>query len=215
MWIKHILQITISWDIIFPTLFGRKDDRVTIDRQNDGGPVISNRSIEIRRRKRQIIHIIHYSTTVIEGLGLGMWLVCVVLLFGWISSYVSTAVAATVNLACAMILVPFSHLFNEHRIKVMVLERGWVFAMKNAIRFNILSRLAPIPNHYIQNIESNRLDMNNLDGKTIGKSRNKEKIQSIIRSPVPPKKNDIGTQLDEVSYGQKIEGVLPNQVPAV
>ena len=208
-------QITISWDIIFPTLFGRKDDRVTIDRQNDGGPVISNRSIEIRRRKRQIIHIIHYSTTVIEGLGLGMWLVCVVLLFGWISSYVSTAVAATVNLACAMILVPFSHLFNEHRIKVMVLERGWVFAMKNAIRFNILSRLAPIPNHYIQNIESNRLDLNNCDGKAIGKSRNKEKIQSIIRSPVPPKKNDIGTQLDKGSYGQKIEGVLPNQVPAV
>ena len=97
----------------------------------------------------------------------------------------------------------------------MVLERGWVFAMKNAIRFNILSRLAPIPNHYIQNIESNRLDLNNCDGKTIGKSRNKEKIQSIIRSPIPSKKNDIGTQLDKGSYGQKIEGVLPNQVPAV
>ena len=199
----------------FSHLICRKDDRVTTDRQNDGGPVISNRSIEIRRRKRQIIHIIHYSTTVIEYLGLGMWLVCVVLLFGWISLYVSTAVAATVNLACAMILVPFSHLFNEHRIKVMVLEHGWIFAMKNAIRFYIDSRIAPIPNHCIRNQDGKRLGSNNNDGNTIGKSRNPDSIHSIVRSSVPPKKNDVGMKLDKGSYGQKIEDVLPNQVPVV
>ena len=215
--INHIYayQITISWDMIFSTLFGRKDDRVTIDRQNDGGPVISNRSIEIRRRKRQIIHIIHYSTTVIEYLGLGMWLVCQFLLFGWINSYVTSGVALTINLACAMILVPFSHLFNEHRIKVMVLEHGWIFAMKNAIRFNIDSRIAPIPNHCIRNQEGKSLGSNNNDGRSIGKSRNQESIQSIVRSSVPPKKNDVSTKLDKGSYGQKIEDVLPNQVLAV
>ena len=201
--------------MIFSTLFGRKDDRVTIDRQNDGGPVISNRSIEIRRRKRQIIHIIHYSTTVIEYLGLGMWLVCQFLLFGWINSYVTSGVALTINLACAMILVPFSHLFNEHRIKVMVLEHGWGFAIKNAIRFDVGSRVAPIPNHCIQGKESNRLGSINFDRKTFGKSRNQESIQSIIRSPVPPRGNGIGAKLDKGSHRQKIEGVLPNQVPAV
>ena len=97
----------------------------------------------------------------------------------------------------------------------MVLEHGWIFAMKNAIRFDIDSRIAPIPNHCIRNQEGKRLGSNNNDGNIIGKSRNQDSIHSIVRSSVPPKKNDVGTKLDKGSYGQKIEDVLPNQVPVV
>ena len=80
----------------------------------------------------------------IEWLGIAMWFVCELLLFSGIDSYVSNSIALTANYTCAMVLVPFSHLFNEHRIKVMVLEDGWFFAIKNAIRFNIDDRVVSI-----------------------------------------------------------------------
>ena len=188
---------------------------MTIDRRRDGDLAVTDRSIELRRRKREIIAIIHHATTMIEYFGFSMFLVIQFLLIGGITSHVSNGIALTLKITCPMILVPFSHLFNEHRIKVMVLERGWGFAIKNAIRFDVGSRVAPIPNHCIQGKESNRLGSINFDGKTFGKSRNQESIQSIVRSSEPPKKNDVGTKLDKGSYGQKIEDVLPNQVPAV
>ena len=176
---------------------------------------MSNRSIELRRRKREIINIIHHATTMIEYFGFSMFFVIQFLLLGGIISHVSNGIALTLKIACPMILVPFSHLFNEHRIKVMVLEHGWIFAMKNAIRFNVDSRVAPISNRSTQNRENNGLGTNNIDVKITGKILNQEHIQCIIPPPAPPKKNDIGTKLDKSSYGQKDEYGLPNQVPTV
>ena len=149
---------------------------------------MSNRSIELRRRKREIIAIIHHATTMIEYFGFSMFLVIQALLLGGIISHVSNGIALTLKITCPMILVPFSHLFNEHRIKVMVLEHGWIFAMKNAIRFNVDSRVAPVLNRSTQNRETNGPDTNNIDAKIIGKLPNQERMQSIIPPPEAAKK---------------------------
>ena len=149
----------------------------------------------------------------IEWLGFIMLFVVQLLLFGRIISDVFNGFALTLNLTCKMILVPFSHLFNEHRIKVMVLEHGWIFAMKNAIRFDIDSRVAPVLKNSTQNREKNGSDTSNMDAKIIGKIPNQERMQSIIPPPAPYKKNCINAKLDENTYGQKDEHVLPNQVP--
>ena len=148
----------------------------------------------------------------IEYFGFSMYFVVQFLLFGGIISHVSNGFALTLNLTCTMILVPFSHLFNEHRIKMMVLEHGWIFAMKNAIRFNVDSRVAPILNRSTKNLGSNGPVSNNIDLKSVGKFLNKERMQSIDQSP---KKNDISVKLDKSSYGQKDECGLPNQVSIV
>ena len=95
----------------------------------------------------------------------------------------------------------------------MVLEHGWIFAMKNAIRFNVDSRVAPVLNRSTQNREKNGPDTNNIDAKIIGKLPNQERMQSIIPPPEPAKKNYNNEKSDKNSYGQKGEHGLPNQVP--
>ena len=147
----------------------------------------------------------------IEWLGIAMWFVCELLLFSGIDSYVSNSIALTANYTCAMVLVPFSHLFNEHRIKVMVLEDGWFFAIKNAIRFNIDDRVVPILNHSTRNRENNVPSSNNFDANQVmGKFRNQR--QSIIPPPVSPKKMDRGMKSNDGTYEQKSEHGLPHQV---
>ena len=95
----------------------------------------------------------------------------------------------------------------------MVLEHGWIFAMKNAIRFNVETRVAPILSRPTQNRENNGSDTNNMDAKIIRKFHNQDLMQSIIPPPpAPSKKNYISTKLDENTYGQKGEHGLPNQV---
>ena len=207
--IEHILQIAIALDTFSSILFYRKDDRVTIDRQNGGDLAISSHSIELRRRKREIIHIIHNATTMIEWLGIAMWFVCELLLFSGIDSYVSNSIALTANYTCAMVLVPFSHLFNEHRIKVMVLEEGWLFAIKQAIRFNIDSRVVPILNHSTGNPKNNGPSSKDFHAKVIGKFRNQ--THSINPTQIPSKKMDRDTKSDIGSYEQKDGHDLPNQ----
>ena len=208
--IEHIfLQIAITLDTISIILFDRKDDRVTIDRQKGGDLAISSHSIELRKRKREIIHIIHHATTMIEYLGIAMWFFCELLPFSGINAYVTNSIALIANNTCAMVLVPFSHLFNEHRIKVMVLEEGWVFAIKQAIRFNIDSRVVPMLNHSTGNRKNNGPSSNDFDAKVNGKFCNQ--TQSIDATQVTSKKMDRDTKSDNGSYEQKDEYDLPNQ----
>ena len=140
----------------------RKDDRVTIDRRRDGDLAVTDRSIELRRRKREIVHIIHNITWIMESLGLVIGFV-----FQQIFSDMNPNICANLifiqNLISAKTLVPFTHLFNEYRIKVMVLERGWVFAMKNALQFNIVPRVAPESNLTVRNQENNGTGSKNIN----------------------------------------------------
>ena len=137
-------------------MFDRKDDRMTIDRRRDGDLAITDRSIELRRRKREIVHIIHNTTWIMESLSLIIGLIVFTqILCPEINPNICAHLTFIWNLISAKTLVPFTHLFNEHRIKEMVLQRGWIFAMKNALQFNIVSRVAPESNLLARNPENN------------------------------------------------------------
>ena len=134
----------------------RKDDRMTINRQRDEDLAVTERSIEIRRRKRKIVHIIHNTTWIMESLGLIIGFVFQQILCSETNPNICANLIFIQNLINAKTLVPFTHLFNEHRIKIMILERGWVFAMKSALQFNIVPRVAPVvPNLSTRNPENN------------------------------------------------------------
>ena len=93
----------------------------------------------------------------------------------------------------------------------MVLEYGWFFEIKNAIRFNIDDRVVPILNHSTRNRENNVPSSNNFDANQVmGKFRNQR--QSIIPPPVSPKKMDRGMKSNDGTYEQKSEHGLPHQV---
>ena len=128
---------------------------MTIDRRRDGDLAITDRSIELRRRKREIVHIIHHTTWIMETLGVVIGFVFRFVGRSDIYPNIFANLIFIQNLVSAEILVPFTHLFNEHRIKVMVLQRGWIFAMKNALQFNIVPRVAPESNLLAQNPENN------------------------------------------------------------
>ena len=128
---------------------------MTIDRRRDGDLAVTDRSIGLRRRKREIVQIIHNTTWIMESLGLVILFVLQQILCSEINPNFCENVIFIHNLIIATTLVPFTHLFNEHRIKVMVLQRGWIFAMKNVLQFNIVPRVAPESNMSARNPENN------------------------------------------------------------
>ena len=128
---------------------------MTIDRRRDGDLAVTDRSIELRRRKREIVHIIHHTTWIMETLGVVIGFVFRFVGRSEIYPNIFANLIFIQNLVSAEILVPFTHLFNEHRIKVMVLERGWIFAIKNALKFSIVHRVAPESNLTARNPENN------------------------------------------------------------
>ena len=103
---------------------------MTIDRRRDADLAITDRSIELRRRKREIVHIIHHTTWIMESLGVVIGFVYWQILRYEIYPNIFANLIFIQNVISANSLVPFTHLFNEHRIKVMILERGWIFAIK-------------------------------------------------------------------------------------
>ena len=117
---------------------------MTIDRSKEGEIIKSSRSAEVRRRKREIINKIHNSSWIFESLILVFnGIVQSLYIYVEAGTYMSQSISAVLNLMCHTILIPFLHLFNEHSIKIMILEHGWFFAMKNAIRFIPASRIVP------------------------------------------------------------------------
>ena len=140
---------------------------MTIDRRRDGDLAITDRSIELRRRKREIVHIIHHTTWIMESLSLVIGLVVLTqIICPEINPNICANLIFIHNLISAKILVPFTHLFNEHRIKIMVLERGWIFAMKNALQINIVPRVAPDSNLSARNLEYSNKRSKNINVST-------------------------------------------------
>ena len=116
---------------------------MTIDRIRDGEITESSRSAELRMRKREIINKIHNSSWILESLLLIFNGIVQSLEYFETGTYISQSISATLNLMCHTIFIPFLHLFNEHSVKIMILEHGWFFAMKNAIRLSPASRMVP------------------------------------------------------------------------
>ena len=111
-------------------------------------PAPSDRSIEIRKRKRGICNIIHNSTWMIEMFILFSGFMCQLLTLRT-DPYLLQCIHDTVGLVFARIIVPFANLFTEQRIKIVVMRHGWIRAIKTALRFERFTRVVPMPNQPI------------------------------------------------------------------
>ena len=186
----------------------RKDDRMTIDRQRDEDLAVTDRSIEIRRRKRKIVHIIHNTTWIMESLGLIIGFVFQQILCSETNPNICANLIFIQNLINAKTLVPFTHLFNEHRIKIIILERGWIFAMKSALQFNIVPRVAPVvPNLSTGNTERSR--QGNVSMDILRKYPKQECIDPTDSTPEAFKNNKIANGADIM---ENDSSDLPSQV---
>ena len=185
---------------------------MTIDRRSDGDVAVTDRSIELRRRKREIVHIIHNTTWIMESLSLIIGLIVFTqILCPEINPNICAHLTFIWNLISAKTLVPFTHLFNEHRIKVMILERGWIFAIKNALKFSIAHRVAPQSNHTARNPENNgrHSKKNNVSMEILRKYPKQECVHVTGSTPEGSTRNKVTNGLDIV---EKHESDLPNQV---
>ena len=116
-------------------------------RRMDGDAPLSNQTMEVRRRKREICNRIHNSTWLIETFAIlsgGIFQ----LLALRVDPYIVSSVEDVLSLLIYRLLVPFTSLFSENRIKVIVLEQGWVSAIKTALKFNHLTEVIPIPRNH-------------------------------------------------------------------
>ena len=181
---------------------------MTIDRQRDEDLAVTDRSIEIRRRKRKIVHIIHNTTWIMESLGLIIGFVFQQILCSETNPNICANLIFIQNLINAKTLVPFTHLFNEHRIKIMILERGWVFAMKSALQFNIVPRVAPVvPNLSTGNTERSR--QGNVSMDILRKYPKQECVDPTDSTPEAFKNNKIANGADIM---ENDSSDLPSQV---
>ena len=124
----------------------RNDDHITVEgRLRCGDPPMSTRAIEIRKRKRHIVNIIHNSAWVIENLVVVSGLL---LQFFALKEdrYLSECVHDTLGLLFTRVLVPFTYLYSDHQIKIIILEEGWFRATMTALRFKKHSAIQPVGN---------------------------------------------------------------------
>ena len=185
---------------------------MTIDRRRDGDLAVTDHSIELRRRKREIVHIIHNTTWIMESLGLIIGFVFQQILCSELNANICANLIFIQNLINAKTLVPLTHLFNEHRIKIMVLQRGWIFAINNALQFNIVPRVAPIaPNLSTRNSENNGRGSrkSNVSMEILRKYPKQECIHITDSTPEAFTKNKIANGSDIM---KKDKSVLPSQV---
>ena len=115
------------------------------DRRNEGDAPPSNQAVEIRRRKREICNMVHNSTWVIETF-IVLSSVIIQFLTLRMEPYTAQSVSDTIGLLCARIVVPFTSLFAEQRIKVIVMEQGWFAAMKAALKLEHFTQIVPFNN---------------------------------------------------------------------
>ena len=110
-----------------------------------GDPMPSDQSVEIRRRKREICNMIHHSTWMLEVFIILSSIVCHFLSM-LVDPYLIQCISDRIELIVARIIVPFTNLFDERRIKIAIMERGWIYAIKTALRWNHFSEIVPNQN---------------------------------------------------------------------
>ena len=160
-------------------------------RRIDGDAPLSNQTMEIRRRKREICNRIHNSIWLIETFAIlsgGIFQ----LLALRVDPYIVSSVEDVLSLMIYRLLVPFTSLFSENRIKVIVLEQGWVSAIKTALKLKHLNKVVPIPRNLrptplrINKPSSNRLTIQqNVRSSFTATTASKDKI-AVINDLLPP-----------------------------
>ena len=114
-------------------------------RRIEGDVPASNQAIEIRRRKREICNIIHNSTWVIETSMLSIHILFEILALR-IEPYILHSISDTIGGVSTKLVVPFTTLFAEQRIKVIVMEHGWISAIKEASKLKYFTPVEPFQN---------------------------------------------------------------------
>ena len=120
---------------------------------NAGDAAPSPRWIEIRERKRKICDMIHNSTWLIEAF-VQVSGVLIQFLSLNMDSYLLQSIHDTIGLLFARIVVPLTSLFSEQKIRVAILERGWIYAIKVALKIERLSHVQPLENNH-RSVRSN------------------------------------------------------------
>ena len=160
-------------------------------RRMDGDAPLSNQTMEVRRRKREICNRIHNSTWLIETFAIlsgGIFQ----LLALRVDPYIVSSVEDVLSLLIYRLLVPFTSLFSENRIKVIVLEEGWVSAIKTTLKFKRLTQVIPIARNHrpvplrIDKPSSNHLTIQqNARSSFTATTASKDKI-AVINDLLPP-----------------------------
>ena len=121
----------------------RQDETMFRGREVNGDVAPSTRMLEIRQRKRDICNKVHNSTWLVETMGLSICLIFQLLALR-IDHYIANSIANLIGKCSGQLLGPFTLLFTENRIKVIVLEQGWISAFKTAITFKYFTPIIPL-----------------------------------------------------------------------
>ena len=167
--------------------------------------------MEIRRRKREICNKIHNSTWVIETLGLLIATIFQLLALRT-DPYLANSISELIGVFITRLLVPFTCLFAESRIKVIVLKCGWVSAIKAALKFKHFASVIPFEDNRsslpLGNQHSvNRQNVNDTNNFSIGDAELSVKRHKlvppihVVRNLSPPGNSSFSTNH------------LPNAVP--
>ena len=106
----------------------------------------------------------------------------------------------------------------------MILEKGWVFAIKNVLRFKSVSTVAPEQNLQLQSHDKNRKRLQNSapteeirEPKILTTSNQRHCINSNLGSTMPQNisfKKQEKIPLKPCNYFQQDQDALPGQVDA-
>ena len=181
----------------------------------------TDQSVEIRRRKREICNMIHHSTWMVEVFIIFSSIVCHFLSMV-LDPYLTQCISDRVELMFARIIVPFTSLFDERRIKIVVMERGWIYAIKIALRWKHFSEIVPNQNIPMplgnderpQNPPSPRKDIA-LVVRALQRLQPNNDQKRITRNHPLPLSNETGGFHSSSSSAAKNQStnVLPNAIP--
>ena len=190
-----------------------------------GGARMSDQSKQIRIKRRRIRNIIHNVTWIAESLTVLAAVVIQLTMdvaFNQDPMIIQSISEVLSTLSLHRIITPFAHLFNEKRIKDMILEHGWICAAKAALKFNRSFRRIE-PN---QPTSHSRQQINTISSRihtfktSEPKSKNEIKIDPIRNRTFPSTSKVISNNdhhgdlypLNRDDSGREIINILPNMV---
>ena len=161
-------------------------------RKIEGDVPASNRAIEIRRRKREICNIVHNSTWVVETSMLSIHILLEILALR-IEPYTLHFISDTIGGLCSRLVVPFTFLFTEQRIKVIVMEHGWISAIKEASKWKHFTQVLP----FDKNSEPIALSR---DPRTNSQSTSQQNVNLYSRGRIDNHSNINSSKVEKTSH---------------
>lgn len=128
----------------------RKDE----EREDEFGNAISQSTRDYRNRRQRISVQINMLGWLLESAGL--WLLCPVYLISGGNNIYTSMMMAPFYCFFQLILVPYTLLLNESRIKKLILRSGWLIALRSVFRFK-QNAVEPQP---VENLEMGVLSRN-------------------------------------------------------